>query len=89
MGVDFLNAKQVAELSGLSVRALHHYDEIWLLRSQRNVENGYREYSEGDLDKLRQILFFKQCGFSLDGSRSFSAIQGSTEQKPSSFRRST
>ncbi|MGC9320954.1 MAG: MerR family transcriptional regulator [Kosmotogaceae bacterium] len=84
-----MNAKQVAELSGLSVRALHHYDEIGLLRSRRNVENGYREFSEGDLDKLHQILFFKQCGFSLDGSRSLSAIQDSIEQRSSSFRRNT
>ncbi|WP_367011085.1 MerR family transcriptional regulator, partial [Mesotoga sp.] len=51
-----MNTKQVAELSGLSVRALHHYDEIGLLRPRRNAENGYREYSEEDLDKLQQIL---------------------------------
>ncbi|CCU85175.1 MAG: MerR family transcriptional regulator [Mesotoga sp.] len=61
-----MNAKQVAELSDLSVRALHHYDEIGLLRPRRNAENGYREYSEEDLDKLQQILFFEQCGFSLE-----------------------
>ncbi len=61
-----MNAKQVAELSGLSVRALHHYDEIGLLRPRRNAQNGYREYSEEDLDKLQQILFFRQCGFSLE-----------------------
>jgi len=61
-----LNAKQVAELSGLSVRALHHYDEIGLLRPRRNAQNGYREYLEEDLDKLQQILFFRQCGFSLE-----------------------
>ncbi|MBN2219470.1 MAG: MerR family transcriptional regulator [Kosmotogaceae bacterium] len=61
-----MNAKEVAELSGLSVRALHHYDEIGLLSPKRNAENGYREYSEEDLDKLQQILFFRQCGFSLE-----------------------
>ena len=61
-----MNAKQVAELSGLSVRALHHYDEIGLLRPRRNAQNGYREYLEEDLDKLQQILFFRQCGFSLE-----------------------
>ena len=43
-----------------------YYDEIGLLRPRRNAENGYREYSEGDLDKLQQILFFRQCGFSLE-----------------------
>ena len=61
-----MTAKQVAELSGLSVRALHHYDEIGLLRPRRNAQNGYREYLEEDLDKLQQILFFRQCGFSLE-----------------------
>jgi len=66
MGGDFLTAKQVAQLSGLSVRALHHYDEIGLLRPRRNAENRYREYSEEDLDKLQQTLFFRQYGFSLE-----------------------
>ncbi|WP_220660323.1 MerR family transcriptional regulator [Mesotoga sp. HF07.pep.5.2.highcov] len=36
------------------------------MRPQCNAENGYREYSEEDLDKLQQILFFEQCGFSLE-----------------------
>ncbi|WP_367361830.1 MerR family transcriptional regulator [Mesotoga sp.] len=58
--------KGVAELTGLSVRALQHYDKIGLLSPKRNLANGYREYSEGDLDRLQQILFFRQCGFSLE-----------------------
>lgn len=60
-----MNTKEVANLTGLSVRTLHHYDEIGLLSPRRNRENGYREYDEGDLDALQQILLFKACGFSL------------------------
>ena len=60
-----MNANKVAEITGVSVRTLHHYDTISLLSPRRNPENGYREYRDEDLDKLQQILFFKECGFSL------------------------
>lgn len=60
-----MNAKQVAALTGVSVRTLHHYDDIGLLRPERNPENGYRSYAEDDLDTLQQILFFRACGFPL------------------------
>lgn len=61
-----MNAKQVAELSGVSVRTLHHYDEIGLLSPGRNPANGYRSYADEDLDRLQQILFFRRCGFPLE-----------------------
>jgi len=60
-----MNANEVAAVSGVSVRTLHHYDAIGLLCPARNPENGYREYGERELDLLQQILFFKACGFSL------------------------
>lgn len=60
-----MNAKEVAKLTGISVRTLHHYDSIGLLCPKRNLENGYRTYSEEDLDRLQQILFFRACGFPL------------------------
>jgi DNA-binding transcriptional MerR regulator len=60
-----MNPNEVAALTGVSVRTLHHYDTIGLLCPGRNPENGYRAYSEKDLDLLQQILFFKECGFSL------------------------
>lgn len=60
-----MNAKDVSAMTGVSVRTLHHYDQIGLLCPQRNDYNRYREYSEANLDKLQQILFFKECGFSL------------------------
>jgi DNA-binding transcriptional MerR regulator len=60
-----MNVSEVAELTGVSVRTLHHYDQIGLLRPRRNLENRYREYAETEIDLLQQILFFRECGFSL------------------------
>lgn len=60
-----MNTNEVAILTGVSVRTLHHYDKIGLLSPGRNPDNDYREYTESDLDMLQQILFFKACGFSL------------------------
>ena len=60
-----MNTNEVASLTGVRVRTLHHYDKIGLLCPSRNPENGYREYDERDLDRLQQILFFKECGFPL------------------------
>ncbi len=64
-GDDELNTKEVALITGVSVRTLHHYDSLGLLRPSRNSENGYRDYSSEDLDLLQQILFFRECGFHL------------------------
>ncbi len=60
-----MNAKEIARLIGCSVRTLHHYDQIGLLTPHRNQINGYRDYTEEDIDRLQQILFFRQCGFTL------------------------
>jgi DNA-binding transcriptional MerR regulator len=55
----------VAELTGVSVRTLHHYDEIGLLQpGQRNVA-GYRLYSAEDLQRLQRVLFYRELGFGL------------------------
>lgn len=56
--------KEVAELTGISVRTLHYYDEIGLL-TPATTETGYRLYSNDDLEKLQQILFFRALDFSL------------------------
>src|SRR5690349_6833670 len=56
---------QVARLSGVSVRALHHYDEIGLLRPSGRSSSGYRLYDDADLDRLQQILFFRELEFPL------------------------
>lgn len=60
-----MKVKDIADLVGISVRTLHHYDEIGLLTPADTTEAGYRLYSEANLETLQQILFFKELGFSL------------------------
>ena len=58
--------KQVARLSGVSVRTLHHYDEVGLLKPASVGANGYRYYGREELLRLQQILFHRELGFSLE-----------------------
>lgn len=60
-----MRVKEVADLVGISVRTLHHYDEIGLLTPDETTESGYRLYSDDNLEVLQQILFFKELGFPL------------------------
>lgn len=57
--------QKLASLSGVSVRTLHHYDEIGLLKPAYIGGNGYRYYEEEQLLLLQQILFFRNLGFEL------------------------
>src|SRR5687768_10430674 len=57
--------KQVAALSGVSVRTLHFYDEAGLLKPAYYAANGYRFYEEPQLLTLQQILFYRELGFEL------------------------
>lgn len=57
--------KEVADMVGITVRMLHHYDQIGLLKPQSVNSAGYRLYGDNDLEKLQQILFFKELDFSL------------------------
>ncbi len=57
--------KQVAGISGVSVRTLHFYDETGLLKPARQGANGYRFYQEPQLLTLQQILFYRELGFEL------------------------
>src|SRR3954462_12543155 len=57
--------KQVAAMSGISVRTLHFYDEIDLLKPAYVGANGYRFYEEPQLLHLQQILFYRELGFEL------------------------
>jgi DNA-binding transcriptional MerR regulator len=57
--------KKLCDLSGVTVRTLHFYEEIGLLKPAYYGSNGYRYYEEKELLQLQQILFFKELGFSL------------------------
>jgi DNA-binding transcriptional MerR regulator len=57
---------QLAALAHVTVRALHHYDEIGLLTPSARTEAAYRRYSERDLERLQQLLFYRELGFPLD-----------------------
>lgn len=56
--------KELSEWTGVSLRTLHHYDSIGLLPANRS-DNGYRYYTDKDLDKLQIILAYKHLGFEL------------------------
>lgn len=57
--------KQLAKLAGVSIRTLHHYDEIGLLQPSARSESGYRRYGERELMRLQQILFYRELDFEL------------------------
>ena len=60
-----MKVKEVADFVGISVRTLHHYDEIGLLTPDAITESGYRVYSDENLETLQQILFFRELGLPL------------------------
>ncbi|HEX7172678.1 MAG TPA: MerR family transcriptional regulator [Candidatus Limnocylindria bacterium] len=60
----------VARLAGVTVRTLHHYDEIGLLAPSARSDAGYRRYADADLERLQRILFYRELGFGLDDIKS-------------------
>jgi MerR family transcriptional regulator, thiopeptide resistance regulator len=69
MNTKTFTVSQVARLAHVTVRTLHHYDEIGLLIPSERTDKGYRHYTEPDLQRLHQILLFKELGFALDAIR--------------------
>ena len=61
-----MKISEVAKLTGVTVRTLHYYDEIGLLRPSEITESGYRLYDEAALESLQQILFFRELDFPLN-----------------------
>lgn len=57
---------KVAELAGVTVRTLHHYDEIGLLSPSDRTSTGYRRYDDADLERLQQIRYYRELEFSLE-----------------------
>lgn len=56
----------VAQMAGITVRTLHHYDEIGLLKPSGRTEAGYRLYSDDDISRLQELLFYRELGMGLD-----------------------
>lgn len=66
----------VARLAGITVRTLHHYDEIGLLTPSGRSEAGYRRYSAADVERLQRILFYRELELGLDQIRDAMADDG-------------
>ncbi|MEU8663489.1 MerR family transcriptional regulator [Actinoplanes philippinensis] len=62
---EHLTVGHVAALAGVTVRTLHHYDEIGLLRPSARTAAGHRAYSADDVERLREVLTYRRLGFGL------------------------
>lgn len=63
--------KQFGDLAGVSPRTLRYYDQMNLLKPEKMNASGYRIYGPGEVDRLQQILFYRELGFSLKEIRAF------------------
>ena len=61
-----MNVGELARIAGVSVRTLHHYDEIGLLPPSGRTPGGYRTYDDADVDRLRSILTYRELGLGLN-----------------------
>ena len=64
-----LQVGELAKRTGLTVRTLHHYDEVGLLKPTSHSHAGYRLYMAADVARLQQVLSLRQLGFSLEEIR--------------------
>src|SRR5947199_3774388 len=69
MRFEALKVGELARRTGLTIRTLHHYDEIGLLKPSLHTEAGHRLYTAADVARLQQVLSLRQLGFSLDQVR--------------------
>jgi DNA-binding transcriptional MerR regulator len=69
MRFEALKVGELARRTGLTIRTLHHYDEIGLLRPSLHTESGHRLYTAGDVTRLQQLLSLQQLGFTLEQVR--------------------
>ncbi|MDQ3549743.1 MAG: MerR family transcriptional regulator, partial [Chloroflexota bacterium] len=60
---------ELARRTGMTVRALHHYDEIGLLSPSERTASGHRLYSAAEVERLQQIASLRQIGFPLEEIR--------------------
>ena len=69
MKSEALKVGELARRTGLTIRTLHHYDEIGLLKPSLHTEAGYRLYTRADVARLQQVLSLRQLGFALEEVR--------------------
>lgn len=82
--VDGLTVGQVSTRLGVTVRALHHWDEIGLARPSLRTAGGYRLYTAGDLERLHRIVVYRELGLGLDRIRS--VLDDSAADVPAALR---
>ena len=77
-----MHIKEFAKLTGVSVRTLHYYDEIELLKpAYVDEQNGYRFYDEGSLERMQEILFYRELDFELKSILQILSSPGYDKQK--------
>src|SRR6266567_3836841 len=69
MRFEAVKVGELAKRTGLTIRTLHHYDEIGLLTPSLHTESGHRLYTAGDIARLQQVLSLRQLGFALEEVR--------------------
>ncbi len=67
---DVLTVGAVSRLAGVTVRTLHHYDELGLVVPAGRSGSGYRTYGPAEVERLQEVLFFRELGFPLDQIKS-------------------
>jgi DNA-binding transcriptional MerR regulator len=76
-----LTINKLAKLAGVSPRTLRYYDAIGLLPPMRVGENGYRIYGQREVDRLQQILFYREMGMPLEDIKKVLSSKGFDEQQ--------
>lgn len=63
---ELLTVGSVAKLAGVTVRTLHHYDQLGIVVPSSRTAAGYRTYGRAEIERLQEVLFFRELGFGLD-----------------------
>jgi len=64
-----LTVGQIADLAGVTIRTLHHYDKIGLIQPSHRTQSGYRMYDGAAINRLQEVMFFRELDFSLEDIR--------------------
>lgn len=81
------SVSKLSEITGVTIRTLHYYDKVGLLKPHRRIDNYYREYTQKHLALLKQILIYRELDFSLTqikdliSSKEFNFVEALSNQK--------